>query len=51
MDDLIEGYRRFRSGTWRSERARFEELSRVGQRPRTLVIASWVFPTELGILR
>jgi len=39
MDDLINGYRRFRSGTWQSERARFEELSRLGQRPRTLVIA------------
>jgi len=39
MDDLINGYRRFRSGTWRSERARFEELSRFGQRPRALVIA------------
>jgi carbonic anhydrase len=38
MDDLIEGYRRFRSGTWQSERSRFEELSRLGQRPRTLVI-------------
>ncbi len=39
MDDLIDGYRRFRSGTWRNERSRFEELSRLGQRPRTLVIA------------
>jgi carbonic anhydrase len=39
MDDLIEGYRRFRSGTWRSERGRFEELSRLGQTPRALVIA------------
>ena len=39
MDDLIEGYRRFRAGTWRDERARFEELSRLGQRPRALVIA------------
>jgi carbonic anhydrase len=39
MDDLVDGYRRFRSGTWRSERSRFEELSRLGQRPRTLVIA------------
>jgi len=39
MDNLIDGYRRFRSGTWRNERARFEELSRLGQRPRTLVIA------------
>jgi carbonic anhydrase len=39
MDDLIEGYRRFRAGTWRAERSRFEELSRLGQRPRALVIA------------
>jgi carbonic anhydrase len=39
MDDLIEGYRRFRAGTWQSERSRFEELSRLGQHPRALVIA------------
>jgi carbonic anhydrase len=39
MDDLIAGYRRFRAGTWRAERARFEELSRLGQRPHALVIA------------
>jgi len=39
MDDLIEGYRRFRAGTWRAERSRFEALSRLGQRPRALVIA------------
>jgi carbonic anhydrase len=39
MDDLIKGYRRFRSGTWQDERSRFEELSRLGQRPRALVIA------------
>ncbi len=39
MDDLISGYRRFRSGTWINERSRFEELSRLGQRPRALVIA------------
>ena len=39
MDDLIAGYRRFRAGTWRDERSRFEELSRVGQNPRALVIA------------
>jgi carbonic anhydrase len=39
MDGLIEGYRRFRAGTWRAERSRFEELSRLGQRPRALVIA------------
>jgi carbonic anhydrase len=39
MDKLIEGYRRFRAGTWPAERSRFEELSRIGQRPRALVIA------------
>jgi carbonic anhydrase len=38
MDDLIGGYRRFRAGTWRNERARFEELSKFGQKPRALVI-------------
>src|SRR5271168_1987557 len=39
MDDLIAGYHRFRAGTWRAERSRFEALSRLGQRPRALVIA------------
>jgi len=39
MDKLIEGYRRFRAGTWRAERNRFEDLARRGQRPRALVIA------------
>jgi carbonic anhydrase len=39
MDNLIAGYRRFRAGTWPAERNRFEELSRLGQRPRALVIA------------
>jgi len=39
MDELIEGYRRFRAGTWRDERSRFEQLSRLGQKPRALVIA------------
>ena len=39
MDDLIEGYRRFRAGTWQAERRRFEALSRLGQRPRALIIA------------
>jgi carbonic anhydrase len=38
MDDFIAGYRRFRAGTWRNERARFEELSKFGQKPRALVI-------------
>src|ERR1700689_1872026 len=39
MEDLIEGYRRFRAGTWREERKRFEALGRLGQRPRALVMA------------
>jgi len=39
VDDLIAGYRRFRAGTWQAERKRFEELSRLGQRPRALIIA------------
>jgi carbonic anhydrase len=38
MEDFIAGYRRFRAGTWRNERARFDALSRFGQRPRALVI-------------
>jgi carbonic anhydrase len=39
MDELIEGYRRFRRETWPQEKARFEALSREGQRPKSLVIA------------
>ncbi len=39
MDALIAGYRRFRAGTWRAEKSRFDELSRLGQHPRALVIA------------
>jgi carbonic anhydrase len=38
MEDLIAGYRRFRAGTWRHERSRFDELSKFGQKPRALVI-------------
>jgi len=39
MEDLIAGYRRFRSGTWARERLRFDELSQRGQQPRTMLIA------------
>jgi carbonic anhydrase len=39
MDDLIDGYRRFRAETWPAERARYQALSLVGQSPRTMVIA------------
>jgi carbonic anhydrase len=38
MEDLIAGYRRFRAGTWRNERARFDALTKFGQKPRALVI-------------
>jgi carbonic anhydrase len=39
MDILLEGYRRFRTEQWPRERARFERLSREGQRPPAMVIA------------
>jgi carbonic anhydrase len=39
MDDLIAGYRRFRTSTWQTERSRFEALSRLGQQPRALIVA------------
>lgn len=38
MDDLIAGYRRFRSGPWVHERERWAELTE-GQAPRTMIIA------------
>ncbi len=39
MDDLIDGYRRFRSERWPAERARYEALATRGQKPRTLVVS------------
>ena len=39
MDELIEGYRRFRAETWARERDRFETLAERGQSPRVLVVA------------
>src|SRR3712207_2644119 len=39
MDELIEGYRRFRAETWARERDRFEALAERGQSPRAMVIA------------
>ncbi len=38
MDNLLNGYRRFRRETWPAERARYEALAERGQSPRTLVI-------------
>jgi carbonic anhydrase len=39
MDDLIEGYRRFRTEIWPAERARYEALARWGQSPETMILA------------
>lgn len=39
MDRLIEGYRRFRREVWPAERARYEALAHLGQKPRYLVLA------------
>lgn len=39
MQRLIEGYRQFRRDVWPENRARYEALSRDGQRPHTMVIA------------
>ena len=38
MDDLIDGYRRFRDGHWQEERERWISLSE-GQSPRTMIIS------------
>jgi carbonic anhydrase len=38
MDRLLEGYRRFRAEVWPADRARYEALSRYGQRPETMVV-------------
>ena len=39
MNRLLEGYRRFRSDVWPTERTRYETLSIRGQQPETLVIS------------
>jgi carbonic anhydrase len=39
MDELIEGYRRFRAEVWPAERARYEALAHWGQSPEAMVIA------------
>ena len=39
MDELIEGYRRFRATAWPERRKQFEALAENGQQPRTMVIA------------
>lgn len=47
--DLLDGYRRFRSTQWQTQRARWEEL-REGQSPKVMIIAcsdSRVDPTQI----
>jgi carbonic anhydrase len=39
MDQLLDGYRRFRYEVWPEERARYERLAKFGQSPETLVVA------------
>ncbi len=39
MDELIEGYRKFRAEVWPAERARYEALAHWGQSPETMVLA------------
>lgn len=39
MQELLNGYRRFRAEAWPRERARFEALADRGQSPRALVVA------------
>ncbi|MCS0502234.1 carbonic anhydrase [Ancylobacter mangrovi] len=62
MDNLVDGYRRFRNSAWPGRKALFEKLAALGQRPQTLVIAcsdsrvdpSMIFdagPGELFVVR
>jgi carbonic anhydrase len=37
--DLVEGYRRFRTERYPHERERYQELLEAGQRPRTMIVA------------
>ena len=39
MDELIEGYRKFRAETWPAERDRYEQLAHWGQSPQTMILA------------
>lgn len=48
--ELLDGYRRFRSGAYVEQRQRFDALSNVGQSPKIMVIAcsdSRVDPTRI----
>jgi carbonic anhydrase len=39
MEELLEGYRKFRSEIWPAERARYEALAHWGQSPETMILA------------
>ncbi|HEX2525261.1 MAG TPA: carbonic anhydrase [Geminicoccus sp.] len=39
MDQLIQGYRKFRQNVWPDERARYQALAKMGQSPDALVIS------------
>src|ERR1700710_2649610 len=39
MDDLIEGYLKFREEIWPAERDRYEKLAHWGQSPQTMILA------------
>jgi carbonic anhydrase len=39
MDDLIEGYRRFRNREWHERHATYQALARDGQAPKAMVVA------------
>ena len=50
MEELLQGYRRFRSQQWPERRAVFEQLADAGQAPRAMIIAcsdSRVDPTMI----
>jgi len=50
LDSLIDGYRRFRVGSYNDQRARFDALAHAGQAPQIMVIAcadSRVDPTRI----
>ncbi|MBS7540511.1 carbonic anhydrase [Ancylobacter lacus] len=62
MDELLDGYRRFRTTSWPERRELFEKLAAKGQKPHTLIIAcsdsrvdpSMIFdvaPGELFVVR
>lgn len=39
MESLLEGYRRFRTGTWRVGRDLYQRLAEDGQQPKCMIIA------------